>query len=88
MYLETVRTVCCHGVHCQLRPVFDADIIGSIPVELSDDCDWGAVVNQALKHKRLRDSHFFKVCCAPRESEETHEKRDDLSLEGCSQVSH
>lgn len=65
---------------CQLRPVFDVDIIDSIPVELNDDCDWKAVVDQALKHRRLRDSNFFKVFRAPREFEETYGKRDDLYL--------
>ncbi|OJJ86404.1 questin oxidase family protein [Aspergillus glaucus CBS 516.65] len=65
---------------CQLRLVFDVDIIDSIPVELSDDCDWKAMVDQALKHKRLRDSNFFEVFRAPREFEETYGKRDDLYL--------
>ncbi|GIJ90433.1 hypothetical protein Asppvi_009387 [Aspergillus pseudoviridinutans] len=65
---------------CQKKPAFEANIIDKIlSVDLGGQ-DWESVRAEALGHRWLKDSHFFKVVRAPMAFEETYGKKDNFYL--------
>ncbi|KAJ5612512.1 hypothetical protein N7510_005706 [Penicillium lagena] len=64
---------------CQLKPEVNFDQIDAIEsVQLADGDDWDLVARRALRHKWMKDSHFFKVIRAPKAFEETYGSKNDF----------
>ncbi|KAL2825357.1 hypothetical protein BDW59DRAFT_172434 [Aspergillus cavernicola] len=64
---------------CQLKPEVDFDLIHAIDsVHLGEWDDWDSIVERALQHKWMKDSHFFKVIRAPKAFEETYGAKNDF----------
>ncbi|KAN0095773.1 Protein of unknown function (DUF4243) domain containing protein [Hyaloscypha variabilis] len=61
----------------QLRPDFGMEGIEAVK---TDGRDWNWVVETALAHRWVLDSHFFKVVRAPKVLAETYGEKDDFYL--------